>query len=322
MIHIKTTLNYLALLILLFVKLNFCEGQVNLLPNGSFEDTVGCPNNVAELSKTTYWLNPTLASPDYYNSCASLSGVSVPSNLYGDQNAKEGSAYAGIVISSVGNNYREYLSVKLTKSLEKNKIYKLTMYVSHADFSAFYSNNLGAYFSDANVFYSIYNNIGVSNFFNYESIIFNDDDWKEISFNYTAIGNENYVTIGNFKDDLSTQQQIKNINLSNEGYYYIDNITLVEETNNLIFSQILTPNGDGKNDVFKIANENFMDENFTIEIFNRWGNSIFKSNNKNFYWDGTYLNNPLPASTYFVLINGTTNQGTPISYKNYIQLIR
>ena len=47
-----------------------------------------------------------------------------------------------------------------------------------------------------------------------------------------------------------------------------------------------TPNGDGKNDVFKVEGENIGLLNFSFEVYNRWGELIFYTDNPNIGWDG------------------------------------
>jgi gliding motility-associated-like protein len=47
-----------------------------------------------------------------------------------------------------------------------------------------------------------------------------------------------------------------------------------------------TPNGDTKNDIFKAYGTNI--EEFHMEVFNRWGEMIFKSDSLEVGWDGTY----------------------------------
>ena len=64
-----------------------------------------------------------------------------------------------------------------------------------------------------------------------------------------------------------------------------------------------TPNGDGTNDTWEISFvENF--PNAIVEIYNRWGVLLFKSDpgykNK---WTGTYNGKPLPIGTYYFIID-------------------
>ena len=40
-------------------------GQINLVPNPGFEDTIRCPSD-STIIKTKVWYNPTCGSPDYF----------------------------------------------------------------------------------------------------------------------------------------------------------------------------------------------------------------------------------------------------------------
>ncbi len=67
---------------------------------------------------------------------------------------------------------------------------------------------------------------------------------------------------------------------------------------------VFTPNGDGVNDIFDFkALSNC--ENFTFEIFDRWGLSIFKMNDKKqSFWDGrTTSGEEVTDGTYFYIMN-------------------
>jgi gliding motility-associated-like protein len=55
------------------------------------------------------------------------------------------------------------------------------------------------------------------------------------------------------------------------------NLTIIE------FPNVITPNSDGTNDVFKIQN---LPENTKVLILNRWGNIVFSSDNYQNNWDG------------------------------------
>ncbi|MDH5599644.1 MAG: gliding motility-associated C-terminal domain-containing protein, partial [Cyclobacteriaceae bacterium] len=64
-----------------------------------------------------------------------------------------------------------------------------------------------------------------------------------------------------------------------------------------------SPNGNGQNDEFFIYSGFLMDENFQISIFNRWGEIVFHSTDKNFRWNGGYDNGELmPGGTYVYVI--------------------
>ncbi|MEP7263444.1 MAG: gliding motility-associated C-terminal domain-containing protein [Bacteroidota bacterium] len=68
-----------------------------------------------------------------------------------------------------------------------------------------------------------------------------------------------------------------------------------------ILPNIITANGDNKNDGFLIANIEFYPNN-KLTIFNRWGKEVFsrsKYNNK----DGVFKGEDLPEGTYFVILD-------------------
>jgi len=70
---------------------------------------------------------------------------------------------------------------------------------------------------------------------------------------------------------------------------------------NCFIPNTITPNGDGKNDVFKIdCLENYPDHQMTI--FNRWGDKVYEAEPYLNDWEGTFVSKPLPAGTYFYLL--------------------
>ncbi len=64
---------------------------------------------------------------------------------------------------------------------------------------------------------------------------------------------------------------------------------------------LFTPNGDGVNDVFEIANiEKY--QNAIVTVFDRWGQSLHKSIGYTKPWDGTNNGRKVPAGTYYYVI--------------------
>jgi gliding motility-associated-like protein len=62
-----------------------------------------------------------------------------------------------------------------------------------------------------------------------------------------------------------------------------------------------SPNSDGVNDNWLIEN---IDEfpNCVVEIYNRWGEMLFRSVGYNDKWGGNFRNKPLPVGTYYYII--------------------
>lgn len=70
----------------------------------------------------------------------------------------------------------------------------------------------------------------------------------------------------------------------------------------LFIPEGFSPNGDNIGDNWFIEGlEEF--PNTRVEVFNRWGNRVFLSNDYQNDWDGTWEGDPLPDGTYFYLID-------------------
>ncbi|MCW3485393.1 gliding motility-associated C-terminal domain-containing protein [Chitinophaga nivalis] len=97
-----------------------------------------------------------------------------------------------------------------------------------------------------------------------------------------------------------------------------DNTSVVKAkvTGGLFIPNTITPNGDGKNDKFVIPGlEKYPGSR--LEIYNRWGNQVYISNNYGNNWDGYGLN----EGTYFYILNLKTPIGI-IPYSGWILLVR
>jgi gliding motility-associated-like protein len=81
-----------------------------------------------------------------------------------------------------------------------------------------------------------------------------------------------------------------------------------------------TPNGDLHNNIFYVYGENIFD--FTLRIYNRWGEVIFESKDIANGWDGTYKGSPLPIGTYVYLVEFTGESGGPEKRAGKLSLIR
>jgi hypothetical protein len=207
-------------------------GQVNLVPNPSFEIHDTCPISASQISYVNPWFAPTLGSPDYFDTCSNISsGASVPQNIFGYQYALDGGGYVGIESydsSGTGIN-REYVAVKLNSTLQLNIKYYVSFYVSLSDSSREAIDQMGCFFSNDTIKrqdvlpFNLVPHVSNPNF-NYLS---SKQNWIKISGTYTAQGNENFITIGNFRDSLNTHLVYApggwpNYSGSRIAYYYID----------------------------------------------------------------------------------------------------
>ncbi|MEZ5046495.1 MAG: CotH kinase family protein [Chitinophagaceae bacterium] len=97
--------------------------------------------------------------------------------------------------------------------------------------------------------------------------------------------------------------------------------TLTPTTRNVNIPSAFSPNGDGKNDVFTIyAGKDVIGTDMTI--FDRWGNELFHSKDKNKGWDGTYKNRAVEMGTYQYFIRVKYRDNTIEDFKGDVTVIR
>lgn len=304
------------------------NAQVNLVPNHSFEDTTQCPFNPFQINFAPPWTDPTSGTSDLFNVCNNGGNVGIPNNIAGYQLAKTGSGYAGIGTYGAGFNHREYIQVVLDSQLIINKSYSVEFYVSLADTQRVAANNIGAYFSNTaisgsagqvlNFIPQVSNNPSTNPLTDYIG-------WTRVFGNFTAIGGENYLTIGNFLDDVGTDTVLIGGGCSgcNAAYYYIDDISVIctncttginEFQND--FSCNLYPNPNDGNMTFTYtikdaAKGEFLLYDVTGKLLTKYPLQIGKNNqlflqknelNAGVYFYRIFVNNKLETSNKIVII--------------------
>lgn len=95
------------------------------------------------------------------------------------------------------------------------------------------------------------------------------------------------------------------------------------EVSLLSFPKFVTPNGDGRNDVWQI---NGLSKSFyqsgTIKIFNRYGNLMHQFTIDDMGWDGTYNGKILPSNDYWFYIELLDLKGTARTRTGSFSLLR
>ncbi len=202
----------------------------NLVPNPGFENFTACPTMPSQLSLVPPWSSPTFGSPDYFNACQTAPATfGVPSNGFGTEAAHTGNGYVGVRVytPTPHDNYREYIEVSLTAPLVANATYEVSYYVSLADPFRYAIENLDAHLSVGSVGPASHDdNLALSPLvLNSTGVINNKTGWRLVSGSYTAAGGEDHLTIGNFRNDLSTV--IQNVGGSCCAYYFVDDVSVV-----------------------------------------------------------------------------------------------
>jgi gliding motility-associated-like protein len=78
-------------------------------------------------------------------------------------------------------------------------------------------------------------------------------------------------------------------------------LVTMDTTTEIFIPNTFTPNGDGVNDTFRVVGLGF--NTFNLQIFNRWGSSIYETNNPEDGWDGTHKGSEVPTGTYHYVVN-------------------
>jgi gliding motility-associated-like protein len=104
---------------------------------------------------------------------------------------------------------------------------------------------------------------------------------------------------------------------NNISFVDIDASPQIPDDCGIEFNQF-SPNGDGTNDRL-IVNCIELFPNNTLEIFDRYGNSVYSANGYDNSWEGTGKNGDLPKGTYFYVLD--LGEGQEVQ-KGWIQILR
>jgi len=87
-----------------------------------------------------------------------------------------------------------------------------------------------------------------------------------------------------------------------------------------IYPDAFSPNGDGLNDVLLPLVTPLRD--FTVRLYNRWGNLVFSSSNPTESWDGSINGDKCPSGAYVYSIQGIDDTGQDRTVKGTVMLVR
>ena len=211
------------------------RGQVNLVPNGDFEEYTTCPIFTGQIDSCKYWFNPTIfiAPADYFNRCSPYYQNTVPYAHWGNQEAYSGDGYCYFCLyGGTQPDYREYIEVPLKSTLQPNKCYHIRMYINAPNRMEFTSNDVSCYFSDTIVKdVNYWTNLPFKPQCTNTSIYPDTTNWTLVACNFIANGGENYLIIGNFDNDSLTNTVIINpsIGACPQGGIYIDDVSVIEK---------------------------------------------------------------------------------------------
>lgn len=248
-----------------------CTGFSQYILNGDFEinnGTVG--NDYLELSNPQF---NNLLPYCYSFGSSNTERIDLISTDTWGVAAQSGNWYIGI------SNHPERFSMELSSPLITGTVYKLSFYQAARENNGKTYLKIGASHTHNNIGTIVYEG-SVPNSFN---------KWELNYFTFIAPNNGSFITV-ECGDDAIGWAKVDNFCLS------ID--TFCVELPEFSMPNVFTPNGDGVNDIFKPIKFKGMKEGKMI-ILNRWGNTVFETNDITNGWDGTHNSTPCTEGVYY-----------------------
>ncbi|WP_423998232.1 OmpA family protein [Maribacter sp. IgM3_T14_3] len=232
----STRISHFGTLIIMILSMPYFAIGQNLVRNPSFEKFIDCPEKLGNLENDVIdWNMPTLGSTDYFNGCSIAMGT--PENFNGKQPADFGVGYVGFYMYAP-NDYREYIQARLSSTLKKGERYAVSFYVSLAERSDFAVKEFGIRFAEFPVavettkvlsglhFSKMKGQISEELEISYSKYYSDEIKWVKLTTEFEATGTENYMIIGNFKNNKRTQKYQTKRKITKGSYYYLDMVSV------------------------------------------------------------------------------------------------
>ncbi len=120
---------------------------------------------------------------------------------------------------------------------------------------------------------------------------------------------------------IVTHEGIYKLTATNECGSYGDEITITKGLCNILMPNAFSPNNDGLNDVFKVKYP-FAVSNFHFMVTNRWGQTVFETNDIHVGWNGTFKGAPPLEGIYAWVISFTDINNKSQQIKGAVTLLK
>lgn len=155
-----------------------------------------------------------------------------------------------------------------------------------------------------------------------DPVLFNDGSINATSWMwYFGDGDSSNVQNPVHVYTTSGQYTVTLITTNSYGCYDTVQYTFVNVLEGLDIPNVFSPNGDGLNDVFHVFASGI--EEYTIEIYDRWGLRVFETTAPRIDWDGrTNAGSNASPGTYFYILYARTQSGKVYDTRGHITLLR
>jgi outer membrane protein OmpA-like peptidoglycan-associated protein len=174
--------------------------------------------------------------------------MGAPKNFNGEQQADFGNGYVGLYMFAP-EDYREYITGALMRPLVKGTTYEVSFYVSLAERSDFAVRTFGVLFTESSFSVETRKTLSAmhlskvaqkgSRVLEIEVADFyrNQKDWVLVSTEFVAKGGEQFMTIGNFKDNKRTRKFSFRGTVTKGAYYYLDMVKVEVSKGSTLLAQ-------------------------------------------------------------------------------------
>ncbi len=226
-------------------------GQVNYVKNPGLELYDSCPNSWHNINDAKYWsaldsnlihYSPTNGQPEYENTCSVIVISNIPTNNYFYHYAHSGNGMAlvGLFTDFADQTpyKRDYLQGRFYNALKSGHTYCVTFYTAFCtNFDDYAINKIGAYIDNGEIDTTSFPGaiqtaytpqIIEYNIINADTNGHDSTFWTKIEGSFTAIGNERFITIGNFFDSASISLVKVAAGFNGGSVYLFDDISVIE----------------------------------------------------------------------------------------------
>ena len=120
---------------------------------------------------------------------------------------------------------------------------------------------------------------------------------------------------------LVTQIGMYHITVSKNFCTAVDTIQILPGDCDVYIPSAFTPNNDNLNETFGVVDNTTL-QYFSLQIYSKWGQLIFSSNDVTQKWDGTFKGKKMPNGSYVWMLNYTNIRGRKFYEQGTVMLIR
>jgi hypothetical protein len=121
-------------------------------------------------------------------------------------------------------------------------------------------------------------------------------------------------------NETGTYKVILTVNSNANTCSHSDSLNVLVSTSFISVPNVFTPNGDGKNDQFRVSYRSIAD--YKILLYSSWAGRVYTSTDPAQGWDGRVGGRLAPPGVYYYMITATGTDGKKFKLKGNVNLLR